>query len=156
MRSRWHSARSPLLVPAGLTLLLGMIISSAIGDEPFLVIAHRGASGYLPEHTLAAVSLAYGMGAHFIEQDVVLTNDDQPVVLHDIHLDAVTDVAERFPNRSRRDGRYYALDFTLAEIRTLRVNERIDPLRRWGRFPESVSPGKITFLRTHFGLKRSN
>ena len=62
----------------------------------FDVIAHRGASGYLPEHTLEAYALAYGMGADFIEQDVVLSKDYQPIVLHDIHLDTVTNVAEIF------------------------------------------------------------
>ncbi len=59
-----------------------------------IVIAHRGASGYLPEHTLAAKALAHAMGADFLEQDVVLTKDDEPVVLHDVHLDTVTDVAK--------------------------------------------------------------
>ena len=89
-----------------------------------LVIAHRGASGYLPEHTLPAVAMAYAQGADFIEQDVVLTKDDVPVVLHDIHLEATTDVARRFPGRAREDGRFYAIDFTLAEIRSLGVGER--------------------------------
>ena len=69
-------------------------------DRP-LLIAHRGASGYLPEHTLPAKALAYGLGADFLEQDVVATRDDELVVLHDIHLDTVTDVALRFPERSR-------------------------------------------------------
>ncbi|MDN5278335.1 MAG: glycerophosphoryl diester phosphodiesterase [Clostridiales bacterium] len=89
-------------------------------------IAHRGASGYLPEHTLAAKALAYGQGADYIEQDIVLTADDIPIIIHDIHLDTVTDVARKFPERKRKDGRFYALDFTLAEIKTLQVNERID------------------------------
>lgn len=89
-----------------------------------IVIAHRGASGYLPEHTLPAKALAHAMGADFIEQDVVLSKDGVPVVLHDIHLDATTDVAERFPDRIRGDGRYYAIDFTLAELRELRAHER--------------------------------
>jgi len=91
-------------------------------SEP-LVIAHRGASGYLPEHTLEAKALAYGMKPDYIEQDVVMTKDDQLVVLHDHYLDRVTDVAERFPNRARKDSRYYAIDFTLAEIKSLRVTE---------------------------------
>ncbi|WP_275066234.1 glycerophosphodiester phosphodiesterase family protein, partial [Enterococcus faecium] len=56
----------------------------------------------------------------------VMTKDDQLVVLHDHYLDRVTDVAERFPNRARADGRYYAIDFTLAEIKTLRVTEGFD------------------------------
>ncbi|MBT8067434.1 MAG: glycerophosphodiester phosphodiesterase [Gammaproteobacteria bacterium] len=89
-----------------------------------LVIAHRGASGYLPEHTLAAKAMAYAQGAHFIEQDLVMTQDDQVVVLHDHHLDTVTDVYDVFPGRARADGRYYVIDFTLAELRQLAVSER--------------------------------
>ncbi len=89
-------------------------------------IAHRGACGYLPEHTLPAKALAYGMEADFIEQDVVLTKDDRALGIHDIHLDTVTDVAKKFPGRAREDGRFYALDFTLAEIRTLKACERFD------------------------------
>lgn len=63
------------------------------------------------------------MKPDYIEQDVVMTKDDQLVVLHDHYLDRVTDVAERFPDRAREDGRYYAIDFTLAEIKSLRVTE---------------------------------
>ena len=91
-----------------------------------LVIAHRGASGYLPEHTLAAKAYAHALGADFLEQDLVLTKDDVPVVLHDIYLDTVTDVAARFPDRKRADGRFYALDLTLAELKQLRVAERFN------------------------------
>ena len=88
-----------------------------------IVIAHRGASGYLPEHTLAAKAMAHAMGAHYIEQDVVMTKDDALIVLHDITLDRTTDVAEKFPGRIRDDGRYYALDFTLEEVRSLAATE---------------------------------
>ena len=95
------------------------------GTKP-IVIAHRGACGYAPEHTLVAKALGYAMGADFIEQDIVLTRDDQPIVLHDIHLDTVTDVAQLFPGRARADGRYYAIDFLLEEIRQLKVHERVD------------------------------
>ncbi|MEM9760149.1 MAG: glycerophosphodiester phosphodiesterase, partial [Pseudomonadota bacterium] len=91
-----------------------------------IVIAHRGASAYLPEHTLPAKALAHAMGADFIEQDVVLSRDGVPVVIHDIHLDATTDVADLFPDRARADGRFYAIDFDLAELRQLRVHERRD------------------------------
>ena len=83
------------------------------------VIAHRGASGYLPEHTLASYALAFGQGADFLEPDLVLTRDQIPICLHDIHLERVTDVAQAFPGRAREDGRFYALDFTLDEVRTL-------------------------------------
>ena len=89
-----------------------------------VVIAHRGASGYLPEHTFPAKALAYTMGADYLEQDVVATHDDELVVLHDIHLDRVTNVAELFPDRKRDDGRYFVRDFTLSEIRSLHVHER--------------------------------
>src|SRR5690554_7145662 len=95
-------------------------------NGPPFVIAHRGASGYLPEHTLEAKALAYGQGADYLEQDVVATRDDELVVLHDVHLDHVTDVARRYPGRRRRDGHWYARDFTLAELRTLEVHERRD------------------------------
>ena len=77
--------------------------SAAAGDK--IVIAHRGASGYLPEHTLPAKAMAYAQGADFLEQDLVMTKDDQLVVLHDHYLDRVTDVAARFPDRARKDGR---------------------------------------------------
>jgi glycerophosphoryl diester phosphodiesterase len=89
-----------------------------------VVIAHRGASGYLPEHTLPAKALAFEMGADYLEQDVVATLDDELVVLHDIHLDRVTNVANRYSGRCREDGRYYVRDFSLEEIRALEVHER--------------------------------
>ena len=104
-----------------------------------IVIAHRGASGSVPEHTLVAKGIAHAMGADFLEQDVVATKDHHPVVLHDTHLDTVTNVARRFPGRSRPDGRYYAIDFTLAELKTLDVVERFD--RRSGR---NVFPGRYS------------
>lgn len=110
-----------------------------------IVIAHRGASGYLPEHTLPAKALAFAMGADYLEQDVVLTKDSVPIVLHDIHLDEVTDVAQKFPGRARADGRYYALDFTLAEIRELNVNERSDPKTGAARSPARFPVGKARF-----------
>lgn len=88
-----------------------------------LVIAHRGASGYLPEHTLASKALAVGQGADYLEQDLVMTKDNHLVVIHDHFLDGLTDVATKFPNRARGDGKYYVMDFTLAEIRSLRMTE---------------------------------
>jgi len=110
-----------------------------------LVIAHRGASGYLPEHTLEAKALAYGMGADYLEQDLVLSKDGVPVVLHDIQIDTVTDVATRFPDRKRADGRYYALDFTVAELKQLRVTERLNLKTGQAAFPQRFPLGKSTF-----------
>lgn len=106
--------------------LLTIVLTSQIINAKPLVIAHRGAPGYLPEHTLESVTLAYAQGADFIEQDLVVTKDSKIIVLHDIHLETVTDVEKVFPARKRKDGRYYALDFTLAELKTLNVHERQD------------------------------
>ncbi len=104
----------------------GDAVAAAMTRAPAIVIAHRGASAYLPEHTLPAKALAHAMGADFIEQDVVLSRDGVPVVIHDIHLDATTNVADTFPDRARADGRFYAIDFDMAELRRLRVHERRD------------------------------
>jgi glycerophosphoryl diester phosphodiesterase len=107
-------------------------------DRKFKVIAHRGASGYLPEHTLESVAIAHAMGVDYIEQDVLLTRDNVLIVLHDLYLDSVTDVAEKFPDRHRSDGRRYAIDFTLEEIRSLRVHDRLNASGQAafpGRFP---------------------
>ncbi|EMA2446248.1 glycerophosphodiester phosphodiesterase [Vibrio fluvialis] len=127
--------------------LLSLACSASVSANP-LVIAHRGASGYLPEHTLEAKALAYGMKPDYIEQDVVMTKDDQLVVLHDHYLDRVTDVAERFPGRARADGRYYAIDFTLAEIKSLRVTEGFnidDKGNKVAGFPDRFPMWKSTF-----------
>ncbi|MDP2326361.1 MAG: glycerophosphodiester phosphodiesterase [Gammaproteobacteria bacterium] len=104
-------------------------------SRPPVVIAHRGASGYLPEHTLPAKALAHGMGADFLEQDVIGTRDGQLIVFHDLHLDQLTDVARQFPGRARADGLHYCIDFTLAEIRTLRLTERRRRIGSGARFP---------------------
>ncbi len=130
------------------TLFLALVVSvGAVCAQSPLVIAHRGASGYLPEHTLAAKAYAHALGADYIEQDLVLTKDDVPVVLHDIYLDTVSDVARKFPARKRADGRYYALDFTLAELKQLRVSERFSASTGRAvfpqRYPSAASPSSF-------------
>ncbi len=109
-------------------------MGNVAGPVP-LVIAHRGASGYLPEHTLAAKALAHAQGADYLEQDVVATRDGQLIVFHDLYLDDMSDVAQRFPGRQRSDGRHYCIDFDLAEIRSLRVGERRRPGTTEARYP---------------------
>ena len=103
-----------------------------------LVIAHRGASGYAPEHTLAAYALAVLQGADYIEPDLVMTRDGQLVARHDNELGLTTDVAQRpeFAERKRTqtvDGvsleGWFSEDFTLAELKTLRAIERIPQQR---------------------------
>lgn len=128
-----------------------------------IVIAHRGASGYLPEHTLAGKALAYGFGADHLEQDVVATRDSRLVVLHDLYLDDVTDVARRFPGRNRSDGKHYVIDFDLAELRTLTVFERRAPdaakAKYPARFPADIGLFGIATLEEELrliqGLNRS-
>lgn len=134
-------------MPIILTLLAmgSNLASTPMEPRTKCVIAHRGASAYLPEHTLPAKAMAHAMGADYLEQDVVLSRDDVPVILHDIHLDAVTDVARRFPDRARPDGRFYALDFTLAELKTLRVDERIDVKKGRPAFPGRFPRGQASF-----------
>jgi glycerophosphoryl diester phosphodiesterase len=149
---RLRPCRPWCLVLSTLALLIGAEVSLA---DP-LVIAHRGASGYLPEHSLAAQAMAVGQGADFIEHDIVLSRDGVPLVLHDITIDTVTDVASRFPDRSRADGRYYAIDFELAELRTLMVNERVDHATGLpvfpGRFPQGLSRFSIVTLEEAIDL----
>jgi glycerophosphoryl diester phosphodiesterase len=103
-----------------------------------LVIAHRGASGYRPEHTLASYELAIAMGADIIEPDVVPTSDGHLVVRHESAITATTDVAEHPELADRRttktiDGRevtgWFTEDLTLAELQTLRAREPLGQLR---------------------------
>jgi glycerophosphoryl diester phosphodiesterase len=108
------------------------------------VIAHRGACGYLPEHTLQAVELAHQQGADYLEQDVVLTADGIPIVLHDVTLELTTNVASLFEGRQRDDGLFYAIDFTLAEIKQLTAHERTD-LSGNAVFPDRYSGDGVHF-----------
>jgi glycerophosphoryl diester phosphodiesterase len=114
-----------------------------------LVIAHRGASGYLPEHTLEAKVLAYAQGADFIEQDVVMTQDGALVVFHDLTLERTTDVASRFPDRARPDGSYYVIDFTLAELRQLQVSEGFT---RVAGIAVPNFPARFPLMASRFGI----
>jgi glycerophosphoryl diester phosphodiesterase len=105
--------------------------ASPTGARP-LVIAHRGASGHRPEHTLAAYALAIDMGADFVEPDLVSTKDSVLVARHENEIGGTTDVASRFPGRKTTrtiDGTrvtgWFSEDFTLAELRTLRARERL-------------------------------
>jgi glycerophosphoryl diester phosphodiesterase len=109
------------------------------GDHHPLVIGHRGACGYRPEHTLASYELAARLGADFIEPDLVATKDGVLVARHEPEIGGTTDVASRPEFASRRrtvvlDGvtvtGWFTHDFTLAELRTLRATERIPQVRQ--------------------------
>lgn len=110
-------------------VLLSMVVTVNTVAAP-LVIAHRGASGYRPEHTLESYRLAIEMGADFIEPDLVATRDGHLVARHEPEIGTTTDVVNRpeFADRKRTlilDGMtvtgWFTVDFTLAELRTLRA-----------------------------------
>jgi glycerophosphoryl diester phosphodiesterase len=105
---------------------------STLSGAPPIIIAHRGASGYLPEHTLEAYQLAIAQGADFIEPDLVITQDGVLIARHEPNLITTTNVADwsEFGDRRRTktvDGisqvGFYAQDFTLAEIKQLRARQ---------------------------------
>ncbi|NIJ14934.1 glycerophosphoryl diester phosphodiesterase [Saccharomonospora amisosensis] len=107
-------------------------------ESGFVVVGHRGASGYRPEHTLASYELAARMGADYIEPDLVTTKDGVLVARHEPEIGGTTDVASHpeFADRKTTkvvDGEpvtgWFAEDFTLSELKTLRAQERIPQLR---------------------------
>lgn len=119
------------------------------------IIAHRGASAYLPEHTLEGKAFAYAQGADFLEQDVVLSRDGRTIVHHDLVLDYTTDVAERFPGRARPDGLHYVIDFDWFELMRLRFFERRDQdgkQRYPDRFPTSMGIFRLHTLEKEIQL----
>jgi glycerophosphoryl diester phosphodiesterase len=117
---------------------LFVLMSTAVAEAAPLVIGHRGASGYRPEHTLASYALAARMGADYVEPDLVSTKDGVLVARHENEIGGTTDVAAHPEFASRRatkvvDGvsitGWFTEDFTLAELKTLRAKERIPDLR---------------------------
>jgi glycerophosphoryl diester phosphodiesterase len=118
-----------------------IVLSVAAHAAKPIVIAHRGASGYVPEHTLEGYRIAIEMGADFIEPDLVMTKDGVLVARHENEIGATTDVATlpefaRHKKTKTIDGAsvtgWFTEDFTLAELKTLRAKERIPKLRPAG------------------------
>ena len=115
------------------------VAASEAKHDDFVVVGHRGASGYRPEHTLAAYELAARMGADFIEPDLVTTKDRVLVARHEPEIGGTTDVAAHPEFAARKktkilDGApltgWFTEDFTLRELKTLRAKERIPALRQ--------------------------
>lgn len=136
----------PMSRPTLIAALCGSLVLAACGgsdnDRPFatldgkqpLVVGHRGAAGYLPDHTLEGYRKAIAMGADFIEPDLVATKDGELIARHEPNITATTDVSTRPEFAARKTTRmvdgvaetgWFATDFTLAEIKTLRA---IQPL----------------------------
>ncbi len=125
-------------------LALIMVAAPAVAKDAVIstrpiVIAHRGASGERPEHTLAAYQLAIEQGADFIEPDLVMTKDGQLVARHENDITDTTDVSSRPEFKDRKTSKvidgtkhsgWFTEDFTLAELKTLRAKERLPLLRR--------------------------
>jgi len=149
---------------SGVLALLIVATAGALAQPARQSIAHRGASGYAPEHTAAAYKLAMEQMADFVEQDLGVTRDNELICIHDDTLERTTNVAKLFPDRasanvpSQTPGRHWLVnDFTLAEIRRLDAGgwfkpefsnariqtfqEAIDLVRgKAGMYPELKSP----------------
>lgn len=143
-------------------VVLVLIVGLVVFGQGKIVIGHRGAAGYLPEHTLAGYAFGYALGADYLEPDLVMTKDAHFICMHDIYLDPTTNVEQIFPDRSRSDGHWYAADFTLSEITNLTVHERC----RYGdnpyfedRFPVGKSRFRVPSFKEMIelvqGLNRS-
>jgi len=133
---KWLPARRSLGVGVGLLASALVFAMSSDGSAQYskkTLVAHRGASAYAPEHTLAAYRLAIEQGADFVEQDLAVTKDGVLICLHDASLERTTNVEELFPDRSTTvaiEGKtrtaWMANDFTLAEIKTLDAGSWFD------------------------------
>ncbi|MEM7293351.1 MAG: glycerophosphodiester phosphodiesterase family protein [Pseudomonadota bacterium] len=127
-----------------MSILCSVQLYLAVANADAVVIAHRGASAYLPENTLAAGAMAYAMQADFLELDVVMSRDGVPVVFHDLTLDALTDVAALFTDRSRENGKHYVVDFSFVELSRLTVRERTNDAAQ-PRYPKRFPPEYALF-----------
>ncbi len=138
---KWNARGLALFAP----LLLGACATTDVATPmtarampDFAIIAHRGASGERPEHTLAAYQLAIDQGADFIEPDLVLTKDGVLVARHENEISDTTDVSRHPEFADRKTSKtidgvrttgWFTEDFTLAELKTLRAKERLPRLR---------------------------
>src|SRR5689334_12289041 len=133
------AAVSVLVVTASFLVPQSQASEASHGRDDFVIVGHRGASGYRPEHTLASYELAARMGADYIEPDLVSTKDHVLVARHEPEISGTTDVAKHpeFANRKKTkqlDGvattGWFTEDFTLKELKTLRAVERIPAIRQ--------------------------
>jgi len=125
-----------LLALAACALVAGAALAAVSAQTPApkkMLIAHRGASAYAPEHSADAYRLAIAQGADFVEQDLAVTKDGVLVSIHDLTLERTTDVEEVFPDRFAEDRsgstpvrRWYVNDFTLAELKRLDAGAHFD------------------------------
>ena len=143
-----------LILPA----VLAVTTASSIGAPKQLdgaaplVLAHRGASGYLPEHTLGGYELAVKLGADYIEPDLQLSKDGFLVAMHDDTLTRTTNAQTLFPGRAS----YAVSEFTLAELKTMTVNPVGTASTTYPGFtPTSPDPFRIPTFQEVINLARS-
>jgi glycerophosphoryl diester phosphodiesterase len=170
MGSRKRPVRTAVVLAAGIVALATAVSASgsqskaerAKRAEP-LLIGHRGASGYRPEHTLASYQLAIDLGADYIEPDLVSTKDRVLVARHENEIGGTTDVAAHPEFAARRTTKvidgvsitgWFTEDFTLAELKTLRARERIPALRPTNTAFDGLE--QIPTLQEVIDLARSN
>jgi len=158
---RWRVSLAAAAVAVPLTLVVPAAVPASATPPPtvaapgealaddLLVIGHRGAAGYRPEHTLASYELAARMGADYIEPDVVSTRDGVLVTRHENEISGTTDVADRPEFAGRRTTKvidgvsltgWFTEDFTLAELRTLRAVERLPDVREENTLYDGLYP----------------
>jgi len=142
------------LAPLAFAMLASVPAAQAalpqLGGQAPIVIAHRGASGYQPEHTLAAYELAVKMGADYIEPDLQLTRDGQLVAMHDTSLARTTNVEAVL---GARNGNYNVSSYTLAEIKTLTVD--VVPASQYPGFtPASQDPYRVPTFQEVIDISR--
>ena len=164
---RWTLALTALMLSAGCAAD-EVIAQPTLNGQPPIVVAHRGASGERPEHTIASYKLAIEQGADFIEPDLVLTKDGILVARHENEISETTDVADRPEFAARKatkkiDGAeftgWFTEDFTLAELKTLRARERLPQLRSTdydGQFEIPTFEEVLTLLADVNAQRRAN
>src|SRR5215510_8698136 len=142
-----HVRRLTIAAPI---FVLAILVFAQSGKK--ILVAHRGASAYAPEHTVEAYRLAIEQGADFVEQDLQITKDGALVCLHDLTLERTTDVEEVFPDRFRADvsedqpadsrpaKHWYVSDFTLGEIKLLYAWSGFNPEFHASPAPPSSDP----------------
>lgn len=147
-------SRTIIYLVSAVFLLAGWSLAfSQAQPSKKILVAHRGASGYAPEHTLEAYRLGIEQKADFIEQDLQITKDGVLVCLHDITLDRTTDVEQVFPDRATVENgvkHWYVADFTLAEIKRLDAGGWFNEKFKGARVPTFTEA--IQAVRSKAGL----
>jgi len=149
---------TPMRRASGLFVIMTLLSTLSSAQSPRKVsVAHRGASAYAPEHTLASYRLAIEQGADFVEQDLAVTSDGVLICLHDASLERTTNVAQVFPDRwtetvieGRKRKAWLANDFTLAEIKRLDAGSWFDPKFSGERVP--TFDEAVTLVKGRAGL----